>query len=230
MSTLDDKILSAWTSLESLAKDRFTSYQRPGDQDSLDALARYVWSVETAKSLHPKLNALEVTFRNQVHNRLQQIHGETWFDDASLLSAIELQKVAAAKKSLVNMRKPQSTGRLVAELSFGFWTSLYGRHHEQDIVRPTIRQVFPFRNSYQDLSRGLIASRLRSARFLRNRISHLEPVAFDVKLPQVYEEMCELIQWMSPEMTLVSDVGDNFLEVYGEGWQKFRPTLAANLG
>lgn len=229
MSTPNAKILSTWASLESLAKDRFDAYRRSGDADELDAIARYVWAIDVAKSLHPKLHALDVTFRNQVHNAISRLHGVTWYDLPALMAPDDLRKVAAARQNLQLLRKIETPGRIVAELSFGFWTSLYGRHHEHDIVRPTIQAVFPLYSGAQRLQRGVIATRLRDARFLRNRISHFEHVAFDVRLPSVHAEACEMISWMNPEMALMSDIGDDFRKVYGQSWQAYRPLLQAKL-
>lgn len=225
MSTPNANILKTWISLEAIAKDRFDAYRRPGDADELDAIARYVWAIEVAKSLQPKLHALEITFRNRVHNALSMLHGPNWYDLATLMTSDDLSKVAAAKQNLKFLRKPENPGRIVAELSFGFWTSLYGKNHEHDVVRPTIHNVFPLYSGPQKLQRSVVASRLRDARFLRNRISHLEHVAFDVKLPSIHAEACEMISWMNTEMGVLSDIGDDFLAVYGKTWKAFRPVV-----
>lgn len=229
MSTLDAKILQAWTSLETLAKDRFDAYKRTGDADELDAMARYVWACDVAKSLHPRLHGLEVAFRNQVHNSLTTLYGPLWYDMPSLLITDELRRVDEAKQSIRLLKKVETPGRVVSELSFGFWTSLYGRHHEHDIVRPTILSVFPHYRGSKPIQRGSIAPRLRDARFLRNRISHFEHVAFDPRLPTIHAEICETTAWMSAEMEILADLGDDFRRIYGQSWQHYRPLLEARL-
>ena len=133
-----------WTAIRTLAPDRFDAFQRPGDADELDAICRYSWNMAVCCSLQANLHILEVTFRNKVHNALSVIHTDRWFENPRLMTLSEQSAVIRAKQSLHRMKRPEDTGRIVAELNFGFWTGLFGKEHEHDIIRPTIRTVFPF--------------------------------------------------------------------------------------
>ena len=64
----------------------------------------------------------------------------------------------------------------------------------------------------------MIAPLLRDARLLRNRVSHFEHVAFDASLPRFHRLMADLIAWMHPQIAELSDIGDDFLLVYGKTW------------
>jgi hypothetical protein len=72
----------------------------------------------------------ELLPRNELHNALTSLHGPTWFDRPGLLQPDLLRKVAAVKSNLTRAGRPLDPGRIVAELSFGFWTQLYGRVYE----------------------------------------------------------------------------------------------------
>jgi hypothetical protein len=113
-----------------------TRFRHATDTDELDAIARYLWNMALSRSIQTPLHVLEVTFRNQVHNALTVLRGRPdWYDDYTLMNAEEQKMVAGAKRQLTRLGRPHAPGRVVAELTFGFWTSLYGRHHDHDIIR-----------------------------------------------------------------------------------------------
>lgn len=230
MSTDALKIASNWTALHSLAPDRFDAYSRPHDKDKLDAIARYAWNIDVSKALQPKLHALEVTFRNQLHNALTALYGANWYDTPRLLQQAHINQVNDAKATLTGARKPHDPGRIVASLSFGFWTKLYGRNYDMTIGRTTVHSVFPHYSGTAHLQRSLIAPILRDIRLLRNRVAHFEHVAFDPDLPRYHQQMVSLITWMNPQMATLSDIGDNVLEVYGRTWRDYRSIAEALFG
>ncbi len=137
------KITAHWAAIHALAPDRFAAYRRPNDKDELDAIARYAWNIDVSKALHPKLHILEVTFRNQLHNALTSLYGQRWYDRPGLLRKASSDKVDVAKRDLTRSGKPHDPGRIVASLSFGFWTELYGPTYDPSIGRRTIIRVFP---------------------------------------------------------------------------------------
>ncbi|OJU62056.1 MAG: hypothetical protein BGO01_16825 [Armatimonadetes bacterium 55-13] len=223
------KISTNWASIRGIAADRFDAFRRPGDADELDALARYVWNMELCRELQTPLHALEVCFRNRLHNALTAAKGRPdWFNDETLLSLDEQSNVIRAKKTLERLRRPFAPGRVIAELNFGFWTGLYGSDHEINIVRPTLTSTFP--HLVGRARRATVASPLREARLLRNRISHHEHICFDVALPSKHAQIITLIQWMSPEIHDVVAISDQFGRVYGATWTAYRPVLETLFG
>lgn len=225
MATNPAKISTHWQAIRATAPDRFDAYKRHGDADELDALARYVWNIELSKALHPKLHVLEVTFRNQLHNALTALYGPRWFDLPTLLQPNSANKVLVAKQELTRAGKPHGPGQIVASLSFGFWTQLYGPVYDSNIGRRTVAHVFPHYKGPAHLQRSLIAPLLKNARLLRNRVSHFEHIAFDPKMPTVHQEISKLIEWMNPELAEISSVGDDLLSIYGKTWRAYRPTV-----
>ena len=217
-----NNIQANWTAIHSLAPERFNAYKRTGDTDELDAVARYAWNIAVCQELQSQLHLIEITFRNQLHNALTVLHGATWFNNPRLLSLDEQKSVDRAKKQLQQLRRPDDPGRVVAELNFGFWTQLYGKSHENDIVRPTIHSVFAHYAGTTPLKRAAVSGLLREIRLVRNRISHHEHVVFDPNLPKVHSDMVKLLQWMHPQMAELAGIQDGFLSVYGKSWPEFR--------
>lgn len=226
-SSRSKEILAFWSAISGLAPPRFAAFRRPGDADELDALSRYIWNIEVSASLQSSLHILEVTFRNQLSLSLTSLHGVNWYEKPGLLTRSEVQNVLDAKGSLTRKNRDHDPGRIIAELPFGFWSSLYGRHHEIDIVRPTINSVFRYYSDSRPLTRASVAGVIRDARLLRNRISHHEQVVLNPSLADVHTRITKLISWMSPEMAIFAATCDHFASVYGATWKKYRPTLDA---
>jgi len=90
---------------------------------------------------------------------------------------MERAAVGRAKDTLVKQAKPLEAGRMVAELSFGFWTSLLDvRYERSNVLWPhLLRPTFP-RMRNRDRKRKTISARINSIRLLRNRVSHHEPI------------------------------------------------------
>jgi hypothetical protein len=230
MSTNPATITANWTALYTLAPDRFDAYRRPQDVDELDPISRYAWNIDVSKALHPKLHVLEIAFRNQLHNSLTALYGATWYDNPGLLRPRQRDEVSSSKDKLTSASKPHSPGRVIAGLSFGFWTALYSPRYDFSIGRRTVQSVFPHYSGSAHLERSLIAPMLNDIRKLRNRVSHFEHIAFDPQLPRYHREISDLIAWMNPQMADLSDIGDNLLLVYGKTWKAYRPVVEQLFG
>lgn len=222
-------ISSNWANIRGIAPDRFDAFRRANDMDELDGLARYVWNMALCREIQTPLHLLEVCFRNRLHSALTASRGRTdWFNDERLLSLDEQSSVIRAKKTLERLHRPFDAGRVVAELNFGFWTGLYGKEHENDIVRPTIAMTFP--HIVGRAVRATVAGPLREARLLRNRVSHHEHICFDTALPTKYADVISLIKWMSTEASELVALEDRFARVYGSTWAAYRPVLETVFG
>ena len=64
-------------------------------------------------------------------------------DDPVLIKPKEYEKVLAAKDKLTAAGKPIEAGRIVAELSLGFWVALFNAPYETPLWRNIISDVFP---------------------------------------------------------------------------------------
>lgn len=224
-------ISAHWNAVRALAPDRFDGFRNAGDVDELDAISRYLWNMALCRSIQTPLHVLEVTFRNQLHNALTTLRGRAdWYDDAAFVNADEQKMVAGAKRQLNKLGRPHDPGRVVAELTFGFWTSLYGRHHDHDIIRPTFGTVFQHLPPTVSARRQTVTTRLKEARTIRNRVSHHEPIYSMPNLIATHTHLRELIAWMSPQMSAIVDVDDNFRKLFGAGWTGYRPLLEELFG
>ena len=95
-----------------------------------DALIAYSWNIELSQALYPALQILEITLRNSLHQALSTIFDTDHWFELSFLHEKERKQVDKAKDDLRKQKKRITSGRVVAELSFGFWTSLFDIRYE----------------------------------------------------------------------------------------------------
>jgi hypothetical protein len=121
---------------------------------------------------------------------------------------LNIKNVEAAKNSLQRQNKNIDAGRIVAELHFGFWNSLFYARYEQSLWRPLIKKVFPRMNPRLH-NRNSISARLEKIRKLRNRIFHFEPVWY-FNLKERHNEIIEVLSWIEPAMVEMLKPADRF--------------------
>jgi hypothetical protein len=169
-------------------------------------------------SLYAPLGYLEVAFRNSLHDALTASFGmATWYDcSPPWLLPREQDSVTAAKAELQKRSAPLEPGRLVAELSFGFWTSLLSRSYEQIIWPGLLKPVFPLMPR-SSRTRHRVADRMNQVRKLRNRVFHHEPIWWWKNLPQQYAALTETISWFEPALSRVLPDAHTFNEVHAKG-------------
>lgn len=125
-----------------LSTPRLEAYRQDGQND-FEVLCNYVWNQRLCESAYPALETLEVSLRNSIHAAISKRLGTpTWFDDG-FLDVSERKSVQAAKDELTKSRKLHEPGRIIAELNFGFWTSLFASHYDRPLWHHLLRDVFP---------------------------------------------------------------------------------------
>ena len=231
-----------------LSDFRLDAYRTgPGDSE-VDLQARYLWNLALAEALHPSLHCLEIALRNALNNAISATHGSQWYDNQQVLvDAWGRDEVQKAKIRLARKEKPLDPGRIVAELEFGFWTSLLDKRYAQSAVSPTyqfplwpglIPVAFPrFTQASGNPSAGrpALSKRFNAIRKqLRNRVSHHEPIwrgwydrssGIRTSLDDEYSMILEALAWLSPELRDTVVKMDRFPEVYRAGFAPFRMML-----
>ena len=213
---------------QGISSARFDAYRRRADADDLDAVARYVWNVALSEALYPALQALEVTLRNSLHSAISARSDDPmWFDQhPSFLQQSELDRISAAKDEVRKERKPLEAGRIVTELSFGFWTSLLDVRYEPTLWPALLKRAFPAMPR-RIRTRRFLSKRLNQVRKLRNRVFHHESI-LNWKNPGLLEQhaqILDLIQWMNPAAHDTVVLFDRFPTVYSSGMQHYRALL-----
>jgi hypothetical protein len=182
----------------SLSPERLATYLAAAGNDHAAALRLYVWNTRISAALYGPLQALEILIRNGFHRELAAVYGGAWYDNPRVpLTPAAAARVGDAKNTLQRAGRPPDPGRIVAELSFGFWERLLSRgpsgprNYEMALWRPALHRAFP--NARRP--RAAIHRPLPDLRDLRNRIAHHEPI-FSRDLPTDYQTILDVIGWM----------------------------------
>jgi hypothetical protein len=181
-----------------LSSERLSTYLAAAGGDQAAALRLHVWNTRISAALYGPLQALEIIIRNAFHRELSVAYGPAWYDNTRLpLTPAARARVADAKEAVRRAGRPLDPGRIVAELSFGFWERLLthgppGRlNYEMALWRPALHRAFP--NSRR--RRADVHKPLPGLRDLRNRIAHHEPI-FSRDLAADYQTILDVISWM----------------------------------
>jgi hypothetical protein len=175
-----------------LSDDRFERYLQATNGDEVAALQRYAWNTAVASAFYAPLQTCEVALRNSVHQRLSKAYGAWWLHNATLLKGEELRMASEAELTVERRGKEVTSGRVVAELGFAFWVSLFSKSYDEILWRTHLYRDFRPRPNRNELHGDL--DRLRT---LRNRIAHHEPL-FQRSLLDDYHRLLGIVRNLSP--------------------------------
>ena len=197
---------------QALSLERFGRYLDWAAGDRARAIELYTLNTRISESLYTPLQMLEVALRNRIHAVLTEARHEDWFHDAGFLTASQAEQLAKAIEDVRDGAKREPTpGRIVAALTFGFWTAMFGPEYET-LWQTTLHRIAR-RPDGKGLRRKDFSRPLMPIRMLRNRIAHHEPViAWDV--PKHYRNIIELTGWLCPAAADWCEAHSRFLEVY----------------
>lgn len=216
-----------------ISQIRLESYRPQGAPDEV-MLANYFWDIELARAITPALHAVEVALRNTIHETLSNHYTtDMWFYRPQVLEPGQLSQLANALSAISKRRAQPTSGRIVAELNFGFWVTLLSSNYERPIWQPNrfalLRQAFP--NATGE-SRQSIQQHFNNIRTLRNRVSHYEAIWDLPNLAQDFAKILTAIQWISQDFHNAINTMSEFTNVYanGNGHQLVLARLRAGLG
>lgn len=202
-----------------LSQERLSAYQSRVDNDGhLNLFSHYAWNMALSESLYPIVQTLEITLRNAIYEAAKDhFNRDDWFDDRAIIHHRYNQtSIHKAKQILQQQNKPLEPGRIIAELNFGFWTSLLDKRYEQILWPALIKTTFPHMPK-NIRTRKNLSSRFNKIRLLRNRIFHHEPIWYWQDLQQQHQDMLEALGWISPEMRELVMTVDRFDTTYNNG-------------
>ena len=200
-----------------LAAERLDVYRQDGVAPAI-VLARYLWNMALCEALYSPLQIVEIALRNAIHRSLTQREGtDAWYDTISGLPSWQMEQVQKVRDKLKAGNKPETPGRVVAELHFGFWTGFFnGVHARTGIGYALTHQVFLNASRRQQDMKDLDA-RLDNVRKLRNRVFHHERIIHWSNLNAQHAGILELVGWISPELRELAIALDRYSPVRKDG-------------
>lgn len=180
---------------EAISLERFSRYLQWAEGDHARALELYALNTQVSEALYTPLQMLEVALRNRIHSVMRQARHERWFEDEGFLAVhIQRDQLAKAIQDIIDDKKEPVAGRIVAALTFSFWTSMFSPVYE-DLWQTTLHRIAR-REDGKGLRRKDLSTPLKPIRVLRNRIAHHEPI-LHWDLPKHYGAILQVTGWLS---------------------------------
>ncbi len=197
---------------EALSLERFGRYLAWAGGDRARALDLYALNIRLSEALYPPLQMLEVALRNRIHAVLSASVQPRWFEGPGFLAVqYQNEQVAEALADLAREHKEPTPGRVVAALTFSFWTTMLGTPYE-NLWQTDLHRIGR-RDDGKGLRRKDLSGPLTPIRLLRNRIAHHEPI-LDWNLPKHHDAMLRITGWLSPPAAAWCRTLDRFDQVH----------------
>jgi len=175
------------------------------------ALNLYRANLLVSQAYYPILNLMETFLRNSLYTCVEKyFFNPDWIitEKNGFMNDLSLAKSDYYLKNCVinaenKLRKKGiivSTGKILAEQSFGFWVSLFEPIHYK-LIGGSVIHSFPYKPS--QINRKAILLLLKKIRDFRNRIYHNEPVCFNgtyvdfSHAVQIKNDLFEMLGWMN---------------------------------
>lgn len=201
MSTFDANTLRG-----RLTPDRLGSYLRATAGDLDQAITLYDWNISASGAFFEDIGRVEVVLRNALDQALEAFGARrgwatVWYQRAGLFpgphGSRALEDIATARRRATRGGVPESHGKVIAELSLGFWRYLCTRPYLTSLWVPALAGAFPNHPAVRDPRsvRRDVDDRVQRVWFLRNRIAHREPI-HERNLARDYANLVELCHWI----------------------------------
>lgn len=180
------------------------------------AIDIYVWNALVSGAFFSALHVAEVVVRNAISQALELKYGINW----PWNSGLERSLPKWSKSELRSARQGVpfgSTGKVIAELKFGFWCSLLTKAQDQHIWNMHLHTVFPSLPFPLSTTAGrkMLYEDMETLRGFRNRIAHHEPIiAYPLsqlqdRIQRLVKARCDktadwLLQWEVVSATLAA--------------------------
>lgn len=189
------------------------------------AVALYAWNTQVSAALLHPLSVCEVVIRNAASEALERQYGANWPWHPGLIRNLpapnppafnprrELQRAVQAATGAAGVA---TTGRVIAELKFKFWETLFTGRFDRTLWNAHLLAVLPNlagRGPIPTLRRQ-VHDDLEELRTLRNRIAHHEPIfarpltTHLAKIMRLVSYRCMVTaNWMSGQERVSSLIG-----------------------
>ena len=184
-----------------LSVERLAPYRAASGGDLAAAMALYEWNAEVSAALGAALGHLEVLLRNTMNDALTawstaRFREPRWYlDPGQVLTYKAAQDIALARQRATRGNRPETAGRVTAELSFGFWRYLLASRYERTLWMTCLRPAFP--GLYRRGMRRDADDAVSELHLARNRMVHLEPM-FNRPIGPLQATSLRVAGWICP--------------------------------
>lgn len=186
---------------ELLTVERMGSYFRASAGDLRGAFALYEWNMTASAATMHTVGMVEVLVRNALDRQLsawcEDKHpGRDWLD-LPMLDERARKDIAEARRRAAQRNGAPAHGKVIAELSLGFWRYLVASRYLTGFWIPAAQHAFPHGPEDTRRRRILAETSLKNLHFVRNRAAHHEPI-HRRDLTKDLQTSAEIAGWISP--------------------------------
>jgi len=203
-----------------LSQPRLSRFLASSGASKMKAQILYRANLQLAQSFYPVLNLFEIFLRNACDYQVSSYFSNpNWIitEKNGFMSHCSLtnskfflrNSVSKAERKIRSKGGNVTSGKVIAEQSFGFWTSLFDTHHYKLIGGVVIHS---FNHKPAHINRNIISQKLSRVREFRNRIYHNEPICCQGNMisfthaKNIKNEIYELLEWIDPDLISVCSV------------------------
>lgn len=214
--SLSDAWIDGW-----LGAPRFQKYVALCGNDRQRALQTYEWNVSLGQALLRDIAHFEIALRNAYDTAMSRKWpgSDHWLLSPSSPAVVPIWRIKSTSGGLkrgtdvnyiINRRNVDAAiskcggakavpGKVIAELSFGFWRSLTTATHEKSLWVPYLHSAYPKGTRRTAVDRGL-----NDINTVRNRIAHHEPIFDRHQNPtqepdKLHATLVQLMAMLSPD-------------------------------
>jgi len=171
-------------------------YKRVADHS--EAIKLYKVNIQLSESFYTTLSILEITLRNAIHQSCKRhFKDDYWFKNK--LPKDLVAYVTDTENKILAAHKIPTPDRIVSELTFGFWTTLFNRKYASQLWKP-LHQIF-IHTPHPLRQRAEISPRLNTIRGFRNRVYHYEPICWNfTTLQECHNTIIEILNWIDSDI------------------------------
>lgn len=201
---------------------RVGRYQAHFHGNAARAMGAYAHNLLLAEATLPLLNVLEIALRNRLQDLMTQFYSRLdWWEALRGNPQFNWQvsEVDKAKAKLLKRCEAQTVDKIVAELTFGFWSSLFNTQFQHTLWKP-LRLAFA-NCPRQYRQRHTISAALNEARDLRNRVVHHESLLWlTPSLLDMHTKCTTILGWIDPKLVKWVAVHDRLPGAWA-AWQAY---------
>ena len=186
-----------------ISQERLQPYINHHSGDIEKAIAHYKANILISESFYPLISILEVGLRNSIDKQFVRRFGDyKWYENIEfirIVSKYQIDRISEARTNIQSSKKEITTGRIISELTFGFWTSLFDTKFEMTLWK-NLRFAFP-NCPKENRKRKIVSAKLNRIRKFRNRIFHHEAISWNMEVLSTYKlDIIEGINWLDKDL------------------------------
>ena len=175
-----------------ISKKRLTYYR---DFDE------YKQNIKYSEKYYVLLSIFEISLRNSIDNYFKEKISKDWMR-SEILHNDTKQRILESKKKISQRKELVTQDKIVAELSFGFWTSLFRKSYSNLFRIKDIKHIFPNipNQSIKFINRQILDKKLNKIRKFRNRVFHYEKIVTKTEYINIEGELFEFLKYFDDEI------------------------------